>query len=243
MGKQASLVLSDELLSQFYAFKENGKYDQRLVEKLLHYYKPVYLTNIAQLDRIGHQPDTTLRVNLIKSKLVKQSLEELVRETRFKVILCTDRDDFPFINIHGDKVENNYSGTFLRSESRAKAMAHIEALCADAEAEIIVYDKYFNSSNRETERQNVEVLKKILPKRKLKIRFARDSFSAYQQGELRAACTSWNLSEELLSDNHDRYLIIDNKMEIVLTSGFQYLTDDRKDFTYLVRKIDSHQFL
>lgn len=32
-------------------------------------------------------------------------------------------------------------------------------------------------------------------------------------------------------------------MEIVLTSGFQYLTDDRKDFTYLVRKIDSHQFL
>ena len=29
MGKQASLVLSDELLSQFYAFKENGKYDQR----------------------------------------------------------------------------------------------------------------------------------------------------------------------------------------------------------------------
>ena len=89
----------------------------------------------------------------------------------------------------------------------------------------------------------MEVLKKILPKRKLKIRFARDSFSAYQQGELRAACTSWNLSEELLSDNHDRYLIIDNKMEIVLTSGFQYLTDDRKDFTYLVRKIDSHQFL
>ena len=38
MGKQASLVLSDELLSQFYAFKENGNYDQQLVEKLLHYY-------------------------------------------------------------------------------------------------------------------------------------------------------------------------------------------------------------
>lgn len=237
MGKLANLVLSDELLSQFYEFRKNGVYDQKLVEKLLHYYKPVYLTNIAQLERIGHQPDTTLKINLAKSGLVRQSLEELARKTRFKVILCTDRDDFPFVNIHGDKLENNYSGTFLRGEPRAKAMAHIEALCADAKSEIIVYDKYFANF-----RDNVEVLKRIFPKCRLTIRFDRGSLSAYQQGRLSSACPAWNLSEEPLPDYHDRYLIIDNKMEIVLTSGFQYLTDDRKEFTYLVRKIDSHPF-
>ena len=34
---------------------------------------------------------------------------------------------------------------------------------------------------------------------------------------------------------HDRYLIIDNKIEIILTSGFDYLFDNSKDFTYIVR--------
>lgn len=235
--------MSDELLSQFYAFKGNGHYDQQLVERLLHYYKPVYLTNIAQLERIGHLMDNTLKINLLKSKLVHQTLEELALKTRFKIILCTDRDDFPFVNIHGDKLENNYSGTFLRSESRNKAISHIKALCSDIKAEIIVYDKYFGCSGQEIEKRNIEVLKEILPKRKLTIRFACGSFSEYQQAELSSTCSFWNLSEEKLTDSHDRYLIIDNKMEIVLTSGFQYLTDDRKDFTYLVRKINSHQFL
>lgn len=35
---------------------------------------------------------------------------------------------------------------------------------------------------------------------------------------------------------HDRYLIIDNKIEIILTSGIDNLIDDSKDFTYIVRR-------
>lgn len=244
MGKgKSSIVLSDELLSQFYEFNKNGTYDKKLVEKLLHYYKPVYLTNIAQLNRIDHKPDLTLKSNLAKNGLVSQSLEDLAKKTRFKIILNTNQDDFPFVNINGDKLENNYSGTFLHSESRNKAIAHITALCADAKSEIIVYDKYFHSSkNKDIEEQNIAVLKRILPKHRLTITFDQNSFSENQQAQLKSECPAWTLNKKRLSNNHDRYLIVDNKMEIILTSGFQYLTDTSKDFTYLVRKIESHQF-
>ena len=167
MGKvDYSVVLSDELLDQFYLFKKNGHYDEKLVQRLLRYYKPLYLTNISQLERIGHEPDPTLRINLLKSDYKSQSLEELAKITQFKIILCTDRTDFPYVNINGDVIESNYSGTFLRSDSRLKAISHIKALCADAKNKVIVYDKYFSN-----QRNNIEILKGILPKRKLEIEF------------------------------------------------------------------------
>lgn len=35
---------------------------------------------------------------------------------------------------------------------------------------------------------------------------------------------------------HDRYLIIDNKIEIIFTSGICHLMNNSKDFTYIVRR-------
>jgi len=37
---------------------------------------------------------------------------------------------------------------------------------------------------------------------------------------------------------HDRYLIIDGKIEIILTSGIDYLFSDDKECTMIVRKVD-----
>ena len=238
MGKvDYSVVLSDELLDQFYLFKKNGHYDEKLVQRLLRYYKPLYFTNISQVERIGHEPDFTLRINLLKSDYKSQSLEELAKITQFKIILCTDRTDFPYVNINGDVIESNYSGTFLRSDSRLKAISHIKALCADAKNKVIVYDKYFSN-----QRNNIEILKGILPKRKLEIEFDKGSFSLEQQNALKAECPAWILKEKILLDCHDRYLIVDDKTEIVLTSGFQYLNEKTKELTYLVRRINGHQF-
>jgi hypothetical protein len=36
---------------------------------------------------------------------------------------------------------------------------------------------------------------------------------------------------------HDRYLLIDGKMEVVITSGVDYLFDTDKECTLLVRKV------
>lgn len=236
-SKKPSVVFSDELLEQFFRFRENGNYDKKMVEKLLHYYKPIYLTNVAQLTRIGRTADKTLITNLLKSGYKNQSLEELAKKTGYKVVLCTDRSDFPFVNVDGDRLENNFSGTFLRKEERSKAVSHIKSLCEHA-SHVVVYDKYFCNY-----RDNVEMLKDLLPTHKLEIKFCKYSFSKDQISDLKSTRSNWTLNETKLPDNHDRYLIIDDKIEIVLTSGFRYLSNTDKDFTYLVREIDSHQFL
>lgn len=36
---------------------------------------------------------------------------------------------------------------------------------------------------------------------------------------------------------HDRYIIVDKKIQIILTSGIDYLMDTSKDFTYIIQKL------
>lgn len=238
MGKVSySLVLSDELLSEYYKFTSNSNFDRNLIEKLFNYYKPTYITNKAQLERINHSSDKNLVSSLIKSGLKNQTLEELASKTKYKIILSTDRNDYPYVNINDDNIEKNFTGTFLRNESRDKAIKHIKALCKEAEKFIIVYDKYFNEKD-----DNADTLINLLPKHKLEIIYQLDTFSQEQKDKLQKACPTWTLRDENFQDCHDRYLIIDNKVEIILTSGFWYLNNLSKEITYIVRLIKNIRF-
>lgn len=238
MGKVSySLVLSDELLSEYYKFTSNSNFDRNLIEKLFNYYKPTYITNKAQLERINHTSDKNLVSSLIKSGLKNQTLEELASKTKYKIILSTDRNDYPYVNINDDNIEKNFTGTFLRNESRDKAIKHIKSLCKEAEKFIIVYDKYFNEKD-----DNADTLINLLPKHKLEIIYQLDTFSQEQKDKLQKACPTWTLRDENFQDCHDRYLIIDNKVEIILTSGFWYLNNLSKEITYIVRLIKNSRF-
>lgn len=238
MGKVSySLVLSDELLSEYYKFTSNSNFDRNLIEKLFNYYKPTYITNKAQLERINHTSDKNLVSSLIKSGLKNQTLEELASKTKYKIILSTDRNDYPYVNINDDNIEKNFTGTFLRNESRDKAIKHIKALCKEAEKFIIVYDKYFNEKD-----DNADTLINLLPKHKLEIIYQLNTFSQEQKDKLQKACPTWTLRDENFQDCHDRYLIIDNKVEIILTSGFWYLNNLSKEITYIVRLIKNSRF-
>lgn len=56
-------------------------------------------------------------------------------------------------------------------------------------------------------------------------------------------CDLWALTKNpRMISRHDRYLIVDDKLEIILTSGFDHLNDSSGDFTYIVRHVDSHRF-
>ncbi|MBM6884005.1 hypothetical protein [Bacteroides caecigallinarum] len=238
MGKVSySLVLSDELLSEYYKFTSNSNFDRNLIEKLFNYYKPTYITNKAQLERINHTSDKNLVSSLIKSGLKNQTLEELASKTKYKIILSTDRNDYPYVNINDDNIEKNFTGTFLRNESRDKAIKHIKSLCKEAEKFIIVYDKYFNEKD-----DNADTLINLLPKHKLEIIYQLNTFSQEQKDKLQKACPTWTLRDENFQDCHDRYLIIDNKVEIILTSGFWYLNNLSKEITYIVRLIKNIRF-
>jgi len=62
--------------------------------------------------------------------------------------------------------------------------------------------------------------------------------------ELKKICEDWNIKENLdgeinnsYNELHDRYIIVDRKIQIILTSGIDYLIDTSKDFTYIIRKL------
>lgn len=63
------------------------------------------------------------------------------------------------------------------------------------------------------------------------------------RSDLKNFCQEWTIKENHngeINDNfdnlHDRYIVIDNQVQIILTSGIDYLMDKQKDFTYLIRK-------
>lgn len=52
----------------------------------------------------------------------------------------------------------------------------------------------------------------------------------------------FSLDDSLLT-HHDRYIVIDNKMEIILSSGFMYLELTGKELTYVVRPVQENRLL
>ena len=230
-----AIVLSNDLLKEYYEFKHNGSYDNETIQNLLNYYKSPHITNIAQLKKIGIV-NSPLFSQLLQSKLTHQTLLGLCDKTTFKVILDKANSNYPYVNIFQDKIENNYSSTLYKQESRVKAQEHLKALLKDAST-IFIYDIYF------IERKNWEYTKKffknIIPKKELNIYYK--GFDLTNKGsEIKKIYKNWNFIKDSSNDKyeglHDRYLVIDNKIEIILTSGFNYLFDESKDFTYIVRK-------
>lgn len=228
-----SLVLSDELLSVLFEFKKGQIQNPQLVERFLSYYHSNYLTNTAQLIRIN-QADPSLLQLLSASGYVSQNLDELVKETRYKIILNTTNSNYPYVNINNDKIEKNFSLTFKTNENRKKAIEIIKALCAEAKS-ILIVDKYFfeNINWKDTKK----IFHEILPKNPLKLSFTNGKLKQVHIAEIKKIYPHWKIPPSNNSkDSHDRYLIIDDKIEIILSSGFSYLFATDKDLTLLIRE-------
>ncbi len=235
-----SIVLSDELLKEFYNFKRNLAFNNNIIDRLLLYYKPPHITNFAQLKRVGIE-DRVLISQLINKGLNRQTLEELSDKTIFKVILDKKNSNYPYVNIFQDEIENNYTATFKRN-SRDKAREHIKALLKNANS-IFIYDKYLSSND-----YNWSNCKKffvdLIPKKPLTIFYKKDHLKQTFISDIKKIYRNWKIKENKganYRDLHDRYLVIDNKMEIILTSGFNYLFDEDKDFTYLIRTLNENK--
>lgn len=229
-----SFVLSDELQKEYCNFKEGKVCDRNLIENLLHYYKPSILTNTSQLKRIGKDTSKQLETTLRKSGFTTQSLEDLAQNTTYKIILCTDKNHYPYVNINGDKIENNLTACFFKRENRQKAIEHITALCRKAK-NISIYDKYSFLNGA-----NIELLKSILPLKELSITYDSQYINVVA---LQEYCAKWTFIDRTLPEYHDRYLVVDDKIEIILTSGFDYLIRNEKEFTYIVRPVSRQRFL
>lgn len=226
-----SLVLSDELLALYFDFKQGNVKDTKLVERFLSYYHAPHLTNVAQLQRIEHKNPQLLQT-LAKQRVISSlSLEDLAKQTRYKIILNTKKSDFPYVHILKDSIEKNFSLTFRVGENRDKAIQLITALCANAKF-ILIFDSYFCDNWQDTQ----NFFKQIIPKKNLTL-LHEDHLSS-KVSEIKKIYAGWKIKPDnrhMFTKSHDRYLLIDNQIEIILSSGFQYLFATDKDLTCLVR--------
>jgi hypothetical protein len=229
---QYSLALSDELLKVYFDFKAGSVSDTRLLEKFLSYYHAPFITSVNQLEAINHQ-NSSLMQQLAAQGYISDTVGQLAQKTIYKIILNTERSDYPYVNILNDKIEKNFSLSFKCLENRNKAHALIRALCADATS-ILIYDIYFEE-NWSTTKEFFQ----LLPTKKLTIYFGINPKQTIKT-ELKNTCPQWTIKQDTqnkLKNSHDRYLIIDNKIEIILSSGFYYLFKSNKDLNCLIREI------
>ena len=172
------------------------------------------------------------------SGLKRQSLEELAENcTLYKIILSSTKNTFPYVNIMDDKqrLENNYSASFDMAEPRELAIKHLTSICLHAK-KIVLYDKYFSSKER-----NLALMNKILPQKKLEIIY--NDIDEQDIKSMEQNCSQWHFTKNpRMTNRHDRYLIVDDKLEIILTSGFDHLDDTSRDFTYIIRYVDYPRF-
>ncbi len=227
------IVLSDALLKEYYRFQNGEEFNSQRIKALLNMYKP-HLTSVGQLKSIGID-DISLFQSLAASNYLSQTPEELAELTTFKLILDEERTDFPYVNIYSDSIESNYTATY-KDQERSKSIDHIKSLCANAKC-IYIFDKYL-LTNSET----VTRVASLFPQNPFTLFYFNDrQINQNGKTKIKAVCPNIKFKQQQQalnqSSHHDRYLIIDQKIEIILTSGFEnmFRTDD--DFSYIVREL------
>lgn len=230
-----SLVLDDEVLIEFEKFKNSLKFDKDIIENLFKYYKPTHLINLEQIQKLEKSNlviDSDIKNAFLQSGYANLTLEELSQKTTLKIILTNDKNkSFPYLYIKDEKIENNLCATFKQKESREKAFEYFKNLFLEANS-IFIYDQYLTQENLEEFIKQCNISKNIyLPKyiyNTINLG-GNEMIKIDKQNNRYLGC-------------HDRYILIyypTYKIELILTSGIDYLLDTEKDFTYIVRVITS----
>lgn len=234
-----SFALSDKLCKEYLLYKEQkAGFDKNIINKLLRYHSGnEFIFSVAQIEAVGANITENLKIGLRKSRLGVGRPEDLVNKTEYKLILTDDKSDYPYVNIHCDNIETCLTGCFYQKDNRVKAIEHLKTLCKDA-SKITVYDKFLSENN------SYLVLKDIIPNKKIDINYVSAHLNEESINDLKSTLNECNFKQIRDTDtqHHDRYIVIDDKKEIILTSGFEYLKENKKEIAYIVRHIDKSRF-
>lgn len=249
------VVLSDSLLKLYLNFKKGGTLsgkDKKRLEQLFAFYKP-HLTNKAQYDRINECADQALIAQSASAGIEGLSVTQLVKKSNLKVILTDDKNQYayPYVNIDGnDPIGMNFTGTF-KQRPRSKCIEHLKALCEDA-VKVVVYDKYLCDPQKVRLGSIAQLLSLFCKCKTIQVEVLIPMGPLYASQH--AAATAWwqNNSSSFshvkasfpqigkTNSFHDRYMRIiysRRSVEILLSSGFDYLFQNAKDFTYIVTPV------
>lgn len=237
------IVLDNNLYAEYYKFKNpelNQEYKVDVISSILKYAGNSILTNWKQWNELGYPQNASVAIGLKKNQKQRNlSLTDLAKHTYYKIILTDDptKTSFPYVNIFSDDIQPVVGGFFLSNAPRHNAINHLTALCADAK-EVILYDNYF--SNRTEE--NIATLLSILPQHTLTLVY--DKPKNREEKPFNQACIdmivpqrpNWKFEQRSLNQHHDRYLVINGEIEIILSSGFDHLSRTDKEISYIIRK-------
>ena len=247
------LAVKENILKSYLKYKisNNNDFDRELISSFFQYYKP-FKVALYQLINLGYSERTAL--NLYQEQDIFNGLSssigiftdenELIQNTLYKVMLTTQNDNFPYINILNTQTDINFTATYYASEDRTKVKEHIKALLLNTD-EITIVDKFLSAKKRgrgghiisdEYWEANLELLKYILPDKDITINiFCQNDWNDSRKNDLETYNSRWNIVKNEFDFNiHDRYIKTD-KVEIILSSGFLNLSNDSKDFTYIVK--------
>ncbi|QIX86569.1 MIT C-terminal domain-containing protein [Campylobacter ureolyticus] len=231
------LVVEDDLFIEYLKFTRNLEYKKDTIKKILRYHKDGFLPTLNQLELAEKEIDgfdKSVFSPLFNRFKINVSLLDLANQTKLKLILSNDKNHYPYVNINGDVINNNISATFKPEETRQKAKEHFKNLLSDAKT-ILIKDDYmfynFNNLSR--------FAKELIPKKQLNIFYYCKRNNTQQHiSSLKQIHNEWKIKEDkndLYKDTHDRYILINQEIEIILSSGIHYLYDEDKDFTYTIR--------
>lgn len=226
------MALDHSLFVEYWKFKRGEGYNHPLVNKILSYYHNEFITNVGQFEHNNVQIDKRLQNVLEKNGLKRQNLLELSAMTTYKIILTEDRTNFPFVNIDEGKFSPALSNFYEGETERNAAREYMKNICQGAKRSILLYDRYINSVD-----DLDNLLNYILPN--TKIRFI-STINDEHKSVLK------NTHDRLIIEglggtqpHHDRYLIIDDSIEVVLTSGFEYLQSQKRELSLVIRPLKS----
>lgn len=241
-----SLVVDDYVAQRMLDFKNGISTSFNEFQKILQYYKRNPLFSNIEFLREYYGDNQMTWILSQGGRLYENSpcIEELAKKTAYKIILTLDREDgFPYVNVNQSKIENRFCSSFEKKEDRESAILHFKALLENA-SYIIFYDPYLSQPNIQEAFKTFA--QECFPQKRLNIHI--DNFHGWKKfgREIKSIYSNWSISlinhqeyKEKYSDLHDRYMIIDGKLEIILTSGIEYLMCDNKDFTYIINDIST----
>ena len=224
------MVLDHSLFVEYQEFMQGKRPKSPLVNKILSYYHNDFLSNVGQYDHNNIKISRSFRASLAKNGLTTQRLEELAKLTTYKIILTEDKTNFPFVNIDEGKFSPALSNFYEGDAERDAAREYLKNLCMGAKRCILLYDRYINDVGKLD-----KLLDYILPNSKIKF------ISAINGADINKLSTTHDklIFEGLgsVQPHHDRYLIIDDSIEVILTSGFNFLQNKEKELSLMVRPV------
>lgn len=236
-SKRYGMVLDHSLFVEYWKFKRGEGFNRALVNKILSYYHNEFLTNVGQFEHNGVELDNRLKSDLVKNGWKRQSLSELAALTTYKLILTEERTDYPYVNIDEGRFSPAITTFYKGDVERGSAKDYLKNLCKSAKRNILLYDGYINVA------QGLDaLLDYILPDAKIQFIFSFSKIDATHRNALLQTHPRLSFKDiGPVPPHHDRYLIIDDSIEVVLTSGFEYLQNQKKEISLVIRPIkDMH---